>query len=78
MSVFVFDYRRPGIILWPIDDQLPHLVKICRRHGFGERQLLGKDRRDTNFVWLDVHIWRDDRTSGMIDTFTLRKELGRQ
>lgn len=78
MSVFVFNYRRPGIILRPIDDQLPHLVKICGRHGFGERQLLGKDRRDADFVWLDVDIWRDDRTSSIINTFTLRKELGRQ
>lgn len=72
MAVFVFDYRRPGISLRPIDDQLPHLVEIHRRHRFREGQLLGKYRRDADFIWFDVHVWRDDRTSGVVNTFTLR------
>jgi hypothetical protein len=72
MTVFMFDYRRPGINFRSIDDQLPHLVEIRGRHRFWESQFPGKDRRDTDFVWFDVHIWRDDRTSGVINTFTLR------
>jgi hypothetical protein len=72
MTVFVFDYRRTRINSRPINDQLPHLVKIRGRHRFGKGQLPGEDRRDTDFVRLDVHIWRDDRTSGIINTFTLK------
>ena len=72
MAVFVFDYRRPGVNFRSINDQLPHLVEIRGRHGFRKSQFLGKDRRNPDFVWFDVHIWRNDRTSGVIYTFTLR------
>jgi hypothetical protein len=47
-------------------------VEIHRRHRFREGQLLGKYRRDADFIWFDVHVWRDDRTSGVVNTFTLR------
>ena len=57
MTVFVFDYCRPGINFRPVNDQLPHLVEIRRRHRFGESQLPGEYRRDADFIWLDVHIW---------------------
>ena len=72
MTVFVFDYRRPRINLRPVDDQLSHLVKIHGRHRFGISQLPGEDRRYADLIWLDVYIWRDDRTSSIINTFTLR------
>lgn len=72
MTVFMFDYRRPGINFRSIDDQLPHLVEICGRYRLWESQFPSKNWRDPDFVWFDVHIWRDDRTSGVINTFTLR------
>lgn len=72
MAIFMFDYCRAGINFRSIDDQLPHLVEIRGRDRLWESQFLGKDRRDSDFVWFDVHVWRDDRTGSVINTFTLR------
>ena len=60
MTVFVFYDCCPGIDLGPIDDQLPHLMEICGCHRFRKSQLPSEDRRDADFVWFDVDIWRDD------------------
>jgi len=72
MTIFVLDHGRPRINLGSVDNELSHLVKIHGRHRFGISQFPGEDGRHANFVWFDIYIWRDDGTSGIINTFTLR------
>lgn len=42
--------------MWTSNYPLAHFVEIGGGDRFGEGQFASKDRRDSNFVWLDINI----------------------
>ena len=47
------------------------LVEVRWSDRLGESKLASKDRRNADFVRFDVDVRRNNRTSGIVDTFSL-------
>jgi hypothetical protein len=74
MPIFVFNHCSPRISTRPGNDQIPQLMEVRRCHRLGESELASEDRRDSNFIGLDIDVGGDNRTSRIIDTLSLIKQ----
>lgn len=74
-AVFVLYYRSSWVDLGPVDDELSHLVDVSSGDRFGEGQFSSEHRWDTDLVWLDIDVRRDDGSSGVVYSFTLQVDI---
>lgn len=74
-AVLILDYRSAWVYLRPVDDELPHFVDVGSGDRFGEGKFSSKHRWDTDLVWLDIDVRRDDRSSGVVHSFTLKIDI---
>src|SRR4051794_2488450 len=68
LTIFVLDSRCPWVLLHAIDNQLLQPLIVPAVDWLWERQLFGEDKRNTNFIGLDVGIWGNDGSGCKIDT----------
>jgi hypothetical protein len=60
MSILVLHHSCARISSRSSDNPLSHFMEISRDHRFRECELPSKDRRNSDFVWLDVDIRGDN------------------
>ena len=73
MPVFVLNHCGAGVPTSTRDHELPQLVYVVRSNRLRVSQLSRKDRRNTNFVGLDVDVRGDDRSRRIVDTLALKE-----
>jgi len=56
------------MFVWPIDDQLSHLLNIVLGHLLWIGQDLGNVNGDADLVNLKVRVWRYDCSAGEINS----------
>lgn len=54
-----------------IYDELSHFMEVGGGDRLGEGQFSRENRRNTDLVWFNIDVWRDDRARGVINTFSL-------
>ena len=70
-SIRVNDHRSSRVDLGSVDDGLPHESVVVVGDRLGESELSSEDWRNSNLVRLEVDVWRDDRTSSVVDSLSL-------
>ena len=70
-SILIFDNARSWIVMWAVDYPLSHLVEVVGSHRLRERKLASKYGGNTNLVWLNIDIRRNDGACSIVDTFSL-------
>jgi len=70
-TILILHHCRTRMSSWTVNDQLPHFVNIGSGHRFGISQLSSKDGWNSDFVCLDIDIWRNNGTGGVVDSFSL-------
>ena len=70
-SIRVDDHRSSRVDLGTVDDGLPHESVVVVGDRLGEGELSSEDWRDSDLVRLEVDVWRDDRTSSVVDSLSL-------
>ena len=71
VTIFKFYHRSTGIDMRTIYDQLSHFMEVGGGDRFREGQFSRENWRNTDFVWFNVDVWRDDRARSVIDTLSL-------
>ena len=71
-AIFQLNYTGSRIFMGTVNDQLPHKMDIVGSDWFGESELSSEDWWDADLVRIDIHVWRDDRTGGVVDSLPLQ------